>query len=66
MKKLLLLALIVVLGGAILAPAIMAFEPDSMPGDFVLTLGNQHYPVPLIWSLCASGALGLLYLFYRR
>ena len=66
MKKLLLLALILAAGAAILAPAIMAFEPDPMPGDFVLTLGNQHHAVPVIWSLCASGALGLLYLFYRR
>jgi hypothetical protein len=66
MKKLLLLALILVVGAVIIAPVIMAFELDPMPGDFVLTLGNQHYAVPVIWSLCASGALGLLYLFYRR
>ena len=58
--------LILVVGGAILAPIIMAMEPDPLPGDFVLAWNSQHYPVPVLWSLCASGALALLYLFYRR
>ncbi|HEX4026537.1 MAG TPA: hypothetical protein VHX18_02880 [Rhizomicrobium sp.] len=50
----------------ILAPIIMALDPDPLPGDFVLAWNGQHYPVPLLWSLCASGALGLLYLLYKR
>jgi hypothetical protein len=62
----LILGLILLAGAAILAPIVMAFEPEHMPGDFILTWGKQHYLVPVIWSLCASGALGLLYLFYRR
>jgi hypothetical protein len=64
--KLILLALVLVAGAAILAPIVMAFEPEHMPGDFILTWAKQHYAVPVIWSLCASAALGLLYLFYRR
>jgi hypothetical protein len=44
----------------------MLMEPDPLPGDFVLAWNDQHYPVPVLWSLCASGALALLYLFYRR
>jgi hypothetical protein len=63
---LLVLGLILLAGAAILAPIVMAFEPEKMPGDFILSWGKQHYLVPVIWSLCASGALGLLYLFYRR
>jgi hypothetical protein len=66
MVKLFLMALILVAGAAILAPVVMAFEPEHLPGDFVLTWNKQNYPVPVLWSLCASGALGLLYLFYRR
>jgi hypothetical protein len=59
--------LLVLVGGAVfLAPIVMAFEPARMPGDFILTWGKQQLAIPVIWSLCASGALSLLYLFYRR
>jgi len=44
----------------------VAFEPDRLPGDFLLHWGKQIYVVPVFWSLCASAVLGLLYLFYRR
>ena len=66
MKKLAILVVILVVGAAILAPIIMLAEPDPLPGDFVLSFNNQHYPVPVLWSLCASGLLALSYLFYRR
>ena len=66
MKKLAIMLVILVVGAAILAPLIMLVEPDPMPGDFVLAWNNQHYPVPAVWSLCASAALALLYLVYRR
>ena len=65
-RKLILLALILLLGAAILAPVVMAFDPDRMPGDFIFSWGKQNYLIPVIWSLCVSGALGLLYFFYRR
>lgn len=58
--------MILLLGAAILAPAIMALELDAMPGDFMLTWDSQHYNIPVVWSLCASGALTLLYSLYRR
>ena len=66
MRKLGIMLLILVVGGVIMAPIIMALELDPMPGDFVLNWNNQHYPVPVLWSLCASGALALLYSIYRR
>jgi hypothetical protein len=65
-KKPLIILLILVVGAVILCPIVMALELDPMPGDFVLTWHNQHYPVPVLWSLCASGLLALSYLFYRR
>jgi hypothetical protein len=65
-RKLILLALILVLGAAILTPIVMAFDPDRMPGDFIFSWGKQNYLIPVIWSLCVSTALGLLYFFYRR
>lgn len=66
MKRLGILLVILVAGAAILAPVIMLAEPDPMPGDFALSWNNQHYAVPVLWSLCASGALALLYFVYRR
>ena len=66
MHKLVILLLILVLGGALLAPVVMAFDPDPLPGDFAFVWNNQHLNVPVLWSLCASGCLALLYLFYRR
>ena len=65
-RKLLWLMLILAVGAAILAPIVVAFEPDRLPGDFILTWGKQNYLVPVFWSLCTSAVLGLLYLFYRR
>jgi hypothetical protein len=65
-RRLAILLVILVVGATILAPIIMLVEPDPMPGDFVLAWNNQHYAVPVVWSLCASGALALLYLVYRR
>jgi hypothetical protein len=65
-EKAVLLILVLVGGAVFLTPIVMAFEPARMPGDFILTWGKQQLPIPVIWSLCASGALSLLYLFYRR
>ena len=65
-EKLVLLILVLVGGAVFLAPIVMAFEPARMPGDFILTWNKQQLAIPVIWSLCASGALSLLYLFYRR
>ena len=66
MPRSVLILLIWVVGAIILAPVVMALELDPMPGDFTLTWANQHYPVAVLWSLCASGGLALLYSIYRR
>ena len=66
LKKVPVILLILLVGAALLCPIVMALEPDPLPGDFVINWNNQHYPVPVLWSLCASGALALLYSFYRR
>lgn len=65
-RKVILLCLILLLGAAILAPIVMAFDPERMPGDFIFSWGKQSYLIPVIWSLCVSAGLGLLYFFYRR
>jgi hypothetical protein len=65
-RKLVILLLILVLGGALLAPVVMAFDPDPLPGDFAFVWNNQHLNVPVLWSLCASGVLALFYAFLKR
>ena len=65
-EKTILLMLVLVGGAVFLIPIVMAFEPARMPGDFIMTWGKQQLAIPVVWSLCASGALSLLYLFYRR
>jgi len=54
------------IGAVILAPVVMALDLDPMPGDFMLSWNHTTYHVSVLWSLCASGALALLYLLYRR
>jgi len=66
MRKLAISLLILAVGGAILCPVIIALELGPMPGDFVIDWNHQHYNIPVLWSLCASGFLALLYSFYRR
>jgi hypothetical protein len=66
MAKLGGLLVIMLLGAVIMAPIIMALELDEMPWDFVISWHSQTYHVPVIWSLCASGAMTLLYSLYRR
>ena len=66
MAKLGIMLIILVLGAAILSPVIMAFEPEPMPGDFSFMWSHTHIAVPVLWSLCASGALALFYAFMKR
>lgn len=62
----LIVLLILVLGAAMLAPVIMAMEPEPMPGDFAFTWNNHQYLVPAFYSLCASAGLALLYFVLKR
>jgi hypothetical protein len=66
MPKLVGLLLILLIGAVILMPIVMALELDPLPGDFVLSWNKHSYNVPVLWSLCASGELTLLYWLYRR
>ena len=66
MGKLTVILVILVLGAVMLAPVVMAFEPEPMPGDFAFAWGSRHLTVPVIWSLCASGVLALFYAVMKR
>jgi len=66
MPKPVALLLIMLIGAVILVPVVMALELDPMPGDFAFSVNKHTYNVPVLWSLCASGGLTLLYSLYRR
>ena len=66
MPKPVAMLLILLIGAVILMPVVMALELDPLPGDFALTWNNHAYNLPVLWSLCASGGLALLYSLYRR
>ena len=66
MAKLVAMLVILVLGAVFMAPVVMAFDPDPMPGDFALLLAGRHIAVPVVWSLCASGVLALFYAVLKR
>jgi hypothetical protein len=61
MRKLVPLLLIIVCGGAVVAPVIMMMGLDRLPGDYDLVMNGRHYLIPVTYSLCASVGLGLLY-----
>ena len=65
-RQLLILALILVAGAAMLSPVVMALGPEPMPGDFAFTWNNHRFMVPVVYSLCASAGLALLYSILRR
>jgi hypothetical protein len=55
-----------VAGAAMLSPVVMALGPEPMPGDFAFTWNNHRFMVPVVYSLCASAGLALLYSILRR
>lgn len=65
-NRLAILLTILALGSAMLAPVMMALDLDPMPGDFAFTLNQQHYQVPVLWSLCAGAGLALLYSVLKK
>jgi hypothetical protein len=66
MRPLILLLLIILVGAALLAPVIMMMELDRIPGDYDLVWDGRHYLIPVIYSLCASTGLALLYSIVKR
>jgi uncharacterized membrane protein (DUF441 family) len=52
---------VMVLGAAVLSPAIAAFGFDPVPGDIRFHIGTTAIVIPVLYSLCASVGLALLY-----
>jgi len=52
---------VLVLGAIILSPVVAAFNFDPLPGDLHFHWGSTVISIPVIYSLCASLDLALLY-----
>lgn len=61
MQRIGLIAGLLVVGAIILSPAVAAFNFDPMPGDLRFHWGTAVVTIPVIYSLCASAGLALLY-----
>lgn len=66
MRRIFYLLVIVIAGGAVICPIIMAIAPDPLPLDFTIVWKGEHLAIPVLWSLCASACLTLLYSLMRR
>lgn len=66
MRKFSLIVIILLLGALALSPIIAALELDPLPGDLLFRLGNTPVNIPVIYSLCASVGLALLYKIVKR
>ncbi len=56
---------ILLLGALVLSPVVAYLNLDSMPGDIVFQRGDLHIMIPVVYSLCASTGLALLYYFLK-
>ena len=65
MRQIGFLAGLWVLGAVILSPVVAAFNFDPLHGDLHFHWGSTVVAIPLIYSLCASGGLALLYYFLK-
>ncbi|MEO7055012.1 MAG: DUF2905 family protein [Rhizomicrobium sp.] len=61
MRQIGLIAGVLVLGALVLSPAIAAFGFDTLPGDIHFRWDAMTITIPVIYSLCASAGLALLY-----
>ena len=66
MRKIFLIGGIWLLGSLIISPAVAAFKPHPMPGDISFNMGQTHIFIPIVYSLCASLGLALLYRLLKR
>ncbi len=66
LRQLFLLLLLIGIGAVVLAPVLIFIGPAPMPGDFIVEWHQRSLNVPVIYSLCASAGLGLLYWIMKR
>ena len=61
MKQLSFGFVILILGAVVLSPVMAYLGLDPMPGDIAFRHTGLNVTIPVAYSLCASGAMGLLY-----
>jgi hypothetical protein len=66
MRQIFLLAIIVVVGAAVMAPVFILLDLEPQPWDFVLDIAGRPTRIPATYSLCASAAMGLFYWIMKK
>jgi len=66
MRKAILLACLVIMGAAVLWPAIAFIPVDPMPGDIAIRQDNLHLYIPLTTCISASVVLTLFFWYMRK
>lgn len=66
MRKALLLVCLVIMGAAILWPAVVMVPMDPMPGDVFINQPNFHMYIPLTTCISASVVLTLFFWYMRK
>jgi len=65
-RQFVLVVALLLLGALVLSPVVAALDLDPMPGDIAFRLGGTPVVIPVIYSLCASLGLALLYKIMKR
>jgi membrane protein implicated in regulation of membrane protease activity len=65
-RRILIVAGIVLLAAGLLWPVISRFGLGRLPGDIAFSRGNTHFYFPIMTSLVISVVLTLLFWLFRR
>jgi hypothetical protein len=66
MRRLIIVAGLLLLGALALSPAVAALELERVPGDIIFHWGDTLVTIPVAYSLCASVGLALFYKIMKR
>jgi hypothetical protein len=66
MRQAILLTCLIIMGGAVLWPALAMIPLDPMPGDVTINQPDFHIYIPLTTCISASVVLTLLFWYLRK
>jgi hypothetical protein len=66
MRQIFLLAIIIVVGAAVMAPVFILLDLEPRSWDFVMDIAGRPTRIPATWSLCASTGMALFYWFMKK
>ena len=66
MRQAILFVCLIIMGGAVLWPALVMIPLDPMPGDVTINQPDLHIYIPLTTCISASVVLTLLFWYLRK